>query len=216
MKKIINKTAATLVLLAIFFIRSESIQAQAPKVGVSVNFQVFYDNLSPYGRWVNYPNTGYVWIPRASVGFKPYSTNGHWVNTEVGWSWVSDYPWGWAAFHYGRWNFEPQYGWMWIPANVWSVSWVTWRRSPGYYGWVPMGYRRDNDRYNDRWDFVRDRDFGRPDVSNHYVNRSNNVTIIKNSTTINNTVIDKSRNVTYNAGPNRADVEKNQAKNIHR
>ena len=27
-------------------------------------------------------------------GFTPYSTNGYWVFTNEGWTWVSDYSWG--------------------------------------------------------------------------------------------------------------------------
>jgi len=29
---------------------------------------------------------------------------------------ASDYNWGWAPFHYGRWAYDPFYGWMWVPA----------------------------------------------------------------------------------------------------
>ena len=184
----------------------------AAQAQVSVSFQLFYDQLSPYGQWVNYPSTGYVWIPNAGAGFSPYASGGHWVLTEFGWTWVSDYPWGWAPFHYGRWNFEPQYGWIWIPGNVWGPAWVTWRSSPGYYGWVPMGYGRDND--DQHWVFVKDRDIDRPDINRYYVNHSNNVTIIKNSTIIQNTYVDKSRNVTYNAGPDKADVQKVKGKPV--
>jgi hypothetical protein len=36
---------------------------QATAQHVSVSFQLFYDELSPYGMWVDYPNYGYVWIP---------------------------------------------------------------------------------------------------------------------------------------------------------
>jgi hypothetical protein len=38
---------------------------------VSVSFQLFYDELSPYGMWVDYPNYGYVWIPDGDPGFSP-------------------------------------------------------------------------------------------------------------------------------------------------
>ena len=50
----------------------------------NVSFQVFYDQLSPYGEWVNYPNWGYVWIPDAGADFVPYSTQGHWILTDDG------------------------------------------------------------------------------------------------------------------------------------
>ncbi|HYV91188.1 MAG TPA: DUF6600 domain-containing protein [Chitinophagales bacterium] len=181
---------------------------------VTVSFQLFYDQLSPYGQWVNYPNTGYVWIPNAGAGFTPYSSGGHWVLTEFGWTWVSDYSWGWAPFHYGRWNYESQYGWIWIPGHEWGPAWVSWRKSPGYYGWVPMGYGRDNDKDDQHWVFVRDHDIDRSDISHHYIGHTKNITIIKNSTVIQNSHTDNSRNVTYNAGPDRDEVQKIKGKPI--
>jgi hypothetical protein len=181
----------------------------------NVNFQVFYDQLSPYGQWVDYPEYGYVWIPDADPDFEPYSTAGHWVMTEYGWTWVSDYPWGWAPFHYGRWDFNDDLGWFWIPDNEWGPAWVTWRRANGYYGWAPLrpgisislsfnsGYRDV-----DRWCFVRDRDFGRPDINRYYLSRRDYDPIIRSSTVINNTYIDNSRHTTYVAGPPREDVQR--------
>src|ERR1700752_5301314 len=83
--------------------------------GASVSFQVFYDNLSPYGTWVESPEYGYVWGPDVGPGFTPYGTNGYWVYTDWGWTWVSNYPWGWAPFHYGRWYSDPVYGQVWVP-----------------------------------------------------------------------------------------------------
>ena len=104
-----------------------------------VSFQVFYDQLSPYGQWVNYSDYGYVWIPDAGPDFVPYSTDGYWMLTDYGWTWVSDYNWGWAPYHYGRWGYDNFYGWFWIPGNEWGPAWVTWRRANGYYGWTPNG-----------------------------------------------------------------------------
>jgi len=157
---------------------------------VSINFQIFYDNLSPYGNWVNNSNYGYVWIPEVSSGFTPYATNGYWVFTNVGWTWVSNYPWGWAPFHYGRWYNDPSDGWVWVPDNEWGPGWVSWRRSNDYYGWAPIGpgisfeiaYSSGYNLPYNQWTFVRDRDFGRTNITNYYINNSNNVTIIKNPT----------------------------------
>ena len=195
-------------------------EASAQQSGVS--FGVFYDELSPYGQWVDYPNYGYVWIPSVGSDFAPYSSNGHWILTDYGWTWVSDYSWGWAPFHYGRWDYDDSYGWYWVPDNEWGPSWVNWRRADGYYGWSPMrpgisisvsfgsGYTMPNDR----WRFVRDRDFSRTDVNHYYVNRTNNGTIIKNSSVINRTYIDQSRHATYVSGPDRADIKKSTGKTI--
>jgi hypothetical protein len=179
------------------------ITSQKAYAQVSVSFQVFYDELSPYGYWVDYPAYGYVWVPNVAPGFTPYATNGYWVFTDAGWTWVSNYPWGWAPFHYGRWYSDPMYGPMWVPDNEWGPGWVTWRRSEGYYGWAPMGPGSGYNVPNDGWRFVRDRDFGRRDINNYYVNSSGNTTIINNSTVINN---DK--------GPERTEVEKHVGKTI--
>jgi hypothetical protein len=181
----------------------------------SVSFQLFYDELSPYGTWVDYPSYGYVWIPNGGPGFSPYVTDGHWVFTDDGWAWVSDYPWGWAAFHYGRWDYDNVYGWLWVPDEEWGPAWVSWRRSPGYYGWAPLGpgisisiaFGRDYHERSERWVFVRDRDITRPDVNRYYINRTENVAIIRNSTVIANTRRDDKRNATYIVGPGRNDVE---------
>ncbi|MGC1389534.1 MAG: DUF6600 domain-containing protein [Bacteroidales bacterium] len=99
MKSIIKVSVLFLIIIAsVIFTKQASAQQS------NVSFQVFYDQLSPYGDWVNYPNWGYVWIPDAGPDFVPYSTNGHWILTDFGWTWMSDYSWGWAPFHYGGWG----------------------------------------------------------------------------------------------------------------
>jgi hypothetical protein len=191
------------------------IPQQASAQHASVSFQLFYDELSPYGMWVEYPNYGYVWIPKGDPGFRPYETSGYWVFTDDGWTWISDYPWGWATFHYGRWDYEDSYGWFWVPDEEWGPAWVSWRRSPGYYGWAPLrpgisiniSFGADYHERNERWIFVRDRDITRSDVSRHYINRTENNAIINNSTVIVNTRRDDKRNATYIAGPKREDVQ---------
>lgn len=189
---------------------------QASAQQASVSFQLFYDELSPYGMWVDYPNYGYVWIPNGDPEFSPYATAGHWILTDDGWTWISDYPWGWAPFHYGRWDYDNGYGWFWVPDNEWGPAWVSWRRSPGYYGWAPMrpgisiniAFGRDYHERNERWNFVRERDITRPDIGSRYVNRTENAAIINRSTVIVDTRKDPRRNVTYMAGPTRGDVQK--------
>jgi hypothetical protein len=161
------------------------------------SYQSFYDDLSPYGQWIDDPRYGYVWLPDVGPDFKPYATNGHWVYTDDGWTWASDYQWGWAAFHYGRWFFSNGYGWMWVPGNEWAPAWVTWRNSNDYYGWAPMepGVNVDyayGGGYNPPahyWCFVPHQYVSSPYVRNYYVNESRNVTIINQTTIINNTTI---------------------------
>ena len=175
-----------------------SITPQKASAQGEVSFQVFYDDLSPYGTWVDNPDYGYVWVPDVAPGFRPYSTNGYWLFTDEGWTWVSNYPWGWAPFHYGRWYTDAAYGPIWVPDYEWGPGWVTWRRSAGYYGWAPIGpgvsisiaYGSGYDLPYNQWTFVRDRDFGRRNIYNYYVNSSSNTTIINNSTVINNIQVD--------------------------
>jgi hypothetical protein len=69
----------------------------------------------------------------------PYS-NGRWYWTSVGWNWIPYEPWGWYPFHYGSWNFDASFGWVWGWDPVWSPAWVYWIYSPGYVGWCPRGY----------------------------------------------------------------------------
>src|SRR5687768_2542773 len=90
----------------------------------NASYQEFYDDLSPYGQWINDPQYGYVWVPDAGDDFRPYFSNGYWANTDYGNTWVSNYRWGWAPFHYGRWTYSNFYGWTWIPGNVWGPAWV--------------------------------------------------------------------------------------------
>jgi hypothetical protein len=101
----------------------------------------FQGALAPYGSWSDDPTYGNVWSPYASaVGadFVPYATCGHWLMSEYGWTWVSDWNWGWAPFHYGRWIPLAGRGWSWVPGTMWGPSWVSWRSGHGYVGWSPL------------------------------------------------------------------------------
>lgn len=117
----------------------EAVQAAPQPAGV-VNNNYFYQTLSPYGNWVNVDGYGQVWQPTVAVvdtSWRPYMNGGRWLYTDAGWYWNSDYAWG-CTFQYGRWFYQPTYGWCWWPNTVWGPSWVTWRSSPGYCGWAPL------------------------------------------------------------------------------
>jgi len=107
--------------------------------GYGATYQEFYDGLSPYGQWIYDHQYGYVWLPDVGPDFRPYYTNGYWAMTEYGNTWVSNYNWGWATFHYGRWTYDNYYGWAWIPGTEWAPAWVSWRSNNNYYGWAPLG-----------------------------------------------------------------------------
>lgn len=104
--------------------------------------QEFAPRLAPYGRWIDDPFYGRVWLPsRRVVGgeFRPYVTGGRWELTSGDdWLWVSDYPFGWITFHYGRWAWLSAGSWGWIPGSVYAPAWVDFRiGADGYLGWGP-------------------------------------------------------------------------------
>jgi len=103
--------------------------------------QDFYTPLNNYGRWFDVPAYGRVWQPTVTIvvaEWRPYRDSGHWILTDCGWYWQSDYSWGWAPFHYGRWCYMDRYRWIWVPDTVWAPAWVSWRRSETHYGWAPL------------------------------------------------------------------------------
>lgn len=112
-----------------------------PQPATTVNYNVFYSSLSPYGTWVEVSDYGWCWQPTVgtiNVGWRPYCDNGRWVWTSGGWYWQSYYSWGWAPFHYGRWCHVPARGWCWTPGTTWAPSWVTWRQCDDHFGWAPL------------------------------------------------------------------------------
>jgi hypothetical protein len=186
----------------------------------SVSFQVFYDQLAPFGSWVDYPNYGYVWVPSASGDFRPYASRGHWVYADEGWTWVSDYSWGWATFHYGNWFYDNTYGWIWVPGYEWAPAWVTWGEYDGNYCWAPIGPRIDigvsfgtyRPPYN-YWSFCPREHITSVNINHYYVN-VHNTRIVNNITVINNVSRGGGR-PTYLRGPAPSSVERFTHTPIH-
>ena len=135
--------------------------------------------------------------------------------TEYGNTWVSDYAWGWAPFHYGRWHLDDYYGWMWVPGTEWSPAWVAWRSGGGYYGWAPLSPglnvnvsinigRRIPRPY---WTFVPQRYITSPRVYDYCVPRPRVVNVINHTTIINNTYVYNNQH-RYYSGPQGRDIER--------
>jgi hypothetical protein len=127
--------------LATIFLGALGMVIPAPEaraqVSVTVSVGAFYDELSPYGEWVDC-TYGECWVPRGvGAGWQPY-THGHWIYTRYGWTWVSSDPWGGNPYHYGTWAFVGRHGWVWVPGTVWAPAWVTWSYSDSYVGWAPL------------------------------------------------------------------------------
>ncbi len=176
----------------------------------------FYDSLSPYGTWIQLEGVGWCWQPRVVVvnrAWQPYCDAGHWIWTDAGWFWVSDYSWGWAPFHYGRWHHHASCGWVWLPDRVWGPSWVVWRSEGAHCGWAPLpphsefvvgvgwrfngvavGVNFDFGLHPEQFTFVAMNNFNHHDLG-HYrlppteVTRIYNHTTIINNYTVNHTTI---------------------------
>jgi hypothetical protein len=134
--KIMKTLAATAFVFCALATGFAARPAQA-EVSVRVTVRGFYDELAPYGRWVNC-RYGRCWVPRrVARRWQPY-TNGRWVYTDYGWTWLSRDPWGGTPYHYGTWVYLSGYGWSWVPGTVWAPAWVTWSYSDRYVGWAPL------------------------------------------------------------------------------
>jgi hypothetical protein len=149
------------------------------QIHVSISFGDFYTSLGPYGEWVYVDDGVYAWRPARIVhGWMPYAY-GRWVWSAYGWYWVSDEPWSWAVYHYGRWHYDDWYGWVWVPGYDWAPAWVEWRYGPDYVGWAPLGpyalwsphrgvyYSQAVRAPYNHWTFVDHRSMTRPDVYRH-------------------------------------------------
>ena len=179
-------------------------------------YSTFYTKLEPYGGWIETSDYGYVWQPReteSSRSWRPY-TNGRWVYTDAGWTWISEEPFGWATYHYGRWTRLRGIGWVWVPGNQWAPAWVSWRKSNDYVGWAPLppearfdqhtGIHNWSDSYYDigpdQYCFVPTREFGAQRIESTVVPPERNVTIVNQTTNVTN--ITYNNTTVVNEGPN--------------
>jgi hypothetical protein len=180
-----------------------------PSGRASVDLGFFYDNLASYGNWIQRPSYGWVWTPRAvDNGWRPYQ-DGRWVWTDQGWTWISDEPYGWATYHYGRWYEDPDLGWSWVPGDQWAPAWVDWQAGEDYVGWAPLppgydiggGYGYGSSGYRlapESYVFVQERYFLAPRITSYVLPRQQVVTIF--GRTRNYTSYRVSNNLVYNQG----------------
>jgi len=193
---------------------------------VSVDF--FYDNLEPYGDWREVGEYGYAWQPRGvDRDWSPYS-DGRWVDTDAGWAWDSEDPYGWAVYHYGRWANVDEVGWIWVPGTEWAPAWVSWRHNSNHVGWAPLppearftvsvGFNGWVDDYYDigpgNYRFVESRNFGERNLNTVFIDRSQNISIINETTNITN--ITYNNKVINNRGPNYDEMARQSNKRIDR
>lgn len=174
----------------------------------NVSLETFYEELAPYGVWINDPQYGRVWRPDVDQDeFRPYYSRGHWEMTKFGNTWVSDYDWGWAPFHYGRWYHHNRRGWLWIPGREWAPAWVSWRSGGGHYGWAPLGPGININMNIGRipnfwWVFIPQRNIYYRSYPRYDWRRNSN--IYHNTVIINNIYVNNNNRNRYYTGP-RAD-----------
>jgi hypothetical protein len=200
---------------------SVAVGVVVPSVEIRVESD-FYEPLAPQGEWVVVGSYGRCWRPaHVEVDWRPYC-NGSWEMTDAGWYWVSDEPWAWATYHYGRWDYTAQYGWYWVPQIQWAPAWVSWHEGGGYIGWAPLqpsvsisvsGYVGFNAALIPprAFIFVRQGQFLDPIRPTMVV--VNNTTII-NKTTVNITKTKIVNNVVINDGPATAFIEKASGRKV--
>ena len=225
--KTLKKSAIVLGLFALLagtttLVRAQDYQNDYQDDGYStgnVSLQTFYDELTPYGTWIQDPQYGYVWRPDVDQNeFRPYYTNGRWAMTEYGNTWVSNYDWGWAPFHYGRWVINSYRQWIWLPDTNWGPAWVDWRSGDGYYGWAPMAPSINiNLSFGRRysvpefcWNFIPQRNIYINTFPRYDYGRNN--VYIRNTTIINNTYVYNRRN--YYGGPRVEDIRRATNRNV--
>jgi hypothetical protein len=196
----------------------------------TASYGTFYRKLEPYGAWRETSDYGYVWQPREaeeSRSWRPY-TDGRWVYTDAGWTWVSEEPFGWATYHYGRWVRLQRVGWVWVPGEEWAPAWVSWRTSKDYVGWAPLppearfdrkhGIRNWADNYYDispdQYAFVPGNEFGSRRIQPSVVPVERNVTIVIETTNVTN--ITYNNTTIVNQGPNYEEMRSRSQQPIER
>ena len=100
-----------------------------------------WNDLDYYGDWYNVPGYGMAWAPAGvGSGWDPFGVGSWGYYGNVGYAWISPYPWGWWPYHCGAWNWFNSFGWMWFPGNCgfglfgggWYPYAAVWRVPPNY------------------------------------------------------------------------------------
>ncbi len=191
----------------------------------AVEYDYFYSSLTPYGSWVEVSDYGMCWQPTVAVvhrGWRPYCDRGRWLSTDCGWYWQSDYSWGWAPFHYGRWFNHPVRGWCWRPDSVWAPAWVSWRYTDSHCGWAPLppgshyragvgftyygaavGVSFGFGLHRDAWTFVPGHRFHDREIWRHRVELRDHANVYRQSRVVNNYVVNNNVIINRGVGPDR-------------
>ena len=143
------------------------------------------EDLNGNGDWETDPDEGAVWYPtNVAAGWVPYSC-GNWTwMAPWGWTWVDCASWGFAPFHYGRWEHRGS-RWGWIPGPrvvrpIYSPAMVAFVGGPGVTAWFALG---PHDTYVP-WYHASPQYENRVNVSNQYDRNAGEVRAIYNQPTL--------------------------------
>jgi hypothetical protein len=143
------------------------------------------EDLNGNGDWETDPDEGPVWYPTGvAVGWVPYSC-GNWTwMAPWGWTWVECERWGFAPFHYGRWEHRGN-RWGWIPGPpvvrpIYSPAMVAFVSGQGVTAWFALG---PHDAYVP-WYHASPLYEDRVNVSNQYDRNADEVRAIYNQPTL--------------------------------
>jgi hypothetical protein len=206
-------------ILALALTLVASLTAPPSRSHADVSFDLYYSNLSPYGSWLVSAQYGRVWQPSNSgPGWNPYY-DGHWTYADVGWTWVSDYPWGAIPYHYGTWVADSSFGWVWVPGYTWAPAWVVFRTGPDYIGWAPvapsfaLGVSFGSAAPpSGPFVFVSARDFAAPRIRGCAVPERRSRALVQHTTIVNNLVLQN--DIVVNRGPDVRVIERASGRKI--
>jgi len=143
------------------------------------------EDLNGNGDWETDPDVGAVWYPTGvAAGWVPYSCGSWTWIAPWGWTWVGCEPWGFAPFHYGRWEHRGS-RWGWIPGApvvrpFYSPAMVAFVGGPGVTAWFALG---PHDTYVP-WYHASPLYQNRVNVSNQYDRNVGEVRAIYNQPTL--------------------------------
>ena len=143
------------------------------------------EDLNGNGDWETDPDVGAVWYPAGvAAGWVPYSCGSWTWIAPWGWTWVGCEPWGFAPFHYGRWEHRGN-RWGWIPGApvvrpIYSPAMVAFVGGTGVTAWFALG---PHDTYVP-WYHASPLYQNRVNVSNQYDRNVGEVRAIYNQQTL--------------------------------
>lgn len=141
-----------------------------------------------------------------ATSYVPF-TNGQWVNSDAGWNFKAPTDYEETTSHYGRWNYSPTLGWVWLPGRVYSPAWVDWKEDDNNIAWAPLPpstYFVNNTIptpviSENNYIIVDKKYFAEPEVYKYMYKENKNKIMIKEMRRSDGVVV--RNNIVYNVGP---------------